>query len=143
MEKMIFNQTKNIWKHNDGGLKESRFKSKRQRGDCVIRSIALATDQPYDQVFDALCDVAKETGFLPNQDETYETYLRRLGWKKHKPQRNFGGSLKRLENFNSEGKTCIVRVRRHLVTIKDNVILDSWDCKFYAACSYYTKELNA
>ena len=62
----MINQTLNIWKKNDGGLEDSRFKSKRKRGDCVVRAIALATDIPYDQVFDGLCDTAKETGFLPS-----------------------------------------------------------------------------
>ena len=136
---MNINKTNNVWKKNDGGLKDSRFKSKKKRGDCVIRAIALATDIPYDKVFDGLCDTAKETGFLPNQDDTYELYLARLGWRKNKPQRS-GTGLLPLGMFNSEGKTSIVKVRNHLVTVKDNTILDTWDSKFYSACSYYTKE---
>jgi hypothetical protein len=138
-EPMLVNKTLNVWEKNDGGLKESRFKSKKKRGDCVIRAIALATDISYDKVFDDLCDVAKETGFLPNQEETFEPYLASLGWRKNKPQR-MGRCLVPLEMFNSRGKTSIVRVRRHLVTVKDNLILDTYDTKFYSACSYYTKE---
>ena len=42
---MNLNKTRYMFgKKMHGGLKDSRFKSKRKRGDCVIRAIALATD---------------------------------------------------------------------------------------------------
>tara|TARA_R100001244_G_scaffold31222_1_gene30038 strand:- start:301 stop:738 length:438 start_codon:yes stop_codon:yes gene_type:complete len=134
----LVNKTVNVFVKNDGGLKETKFKSKKRRGDCVVRAITIALNQPYELVFNSLCDLAKETGFLPNDDETFSLYLKNNGWEKHKPQR-VGRYLKRLENFNSEGITAIVIVRNHLVCVSDGKIYDTWDCKYRCANSYFTK----
>ena len=141
IESALFNKTVNVFVKSDGGLKETKFKSKRKRGDCIVRAITIALNLPYEVVFKSLCDLAKETGFFPNDDETYGLYLKRNGWIKNKPQRVDGG-LKTLERFNSEGITAIVNTRSHLVCVSNGKIYDTWDCKFYCANSYYTKDNN-
>jgi len=141
IESALFNKTVNVFVKSDGGLKETKFKSKRKRGDCIIRAITIALNLPYEVVFKSLCDLAKETGFFPNDDETYGLYLKQNGWIKNKPQRVDGG-LKTLERFNSEGITAIVNTRSHLVCVSNGKIYDTWDCKFYCANSYYTKDNN-
>ena len=138
-EPILMNKTLNVFVKEDGGLKETKFKSRRKRGDCVVRAITIALNLPYEVVFKSLCDLAKETGFFPNDDETYGLYLKQNGWIKNKPQRT-GRSLKRLENFNSAGITAIVNTRNHLVCVSNGKIYDTWDCKFYCANSYYTKQ---
>jgi len=141
IEPVLFNKTVNVFVKSDGGLKETKFKSKRKRGDCIVRAITIALNLPYEVVFKSLCDLAKETGFFPNDDETYGLYLKQNGWIKNKPQRVDGG-LKTLERFNSEGITAIVNTRSHLVCVSNGKIYDTWDCKFYCANSYYTKDNN-
>jgi len=141
IESALFNKTVNVFVKSDGGLKETKFKSKRKRGDCIVRAITIALNLPYEVVFKSLCDLAKETGFFPNDDETYGLYLKQNGWIKNKPQRVDGG-LKTLERFNSEGITAIVNTRSHLVCVSNGKIYDTWDCKFYCANSYYTKDNN-
>ena len=135
----VINKTVNVFVKEDGGLKETEFKSKRKRGDCVVRAITIALGKQYEEVFNSLCDLSKQTGFFPNHDETYGLYLKQNGWIYNKPQRS-GRGLKSLERFNSKGITAIVKVRNHLVCVSDGKIYDSWDCKFYAANSYWTKE---
>ena len=130
---------KTIFVKHDGGLKETDFKSKKKRGDCVVRAITIALSLPYEMVFKGLCDLAKETGFFPNDDETFNLYLEQHGWIKNKPQRGRGGGLKSLENFNSKDITAIVKTRGHLVCISDGTIYDTYDCKFSCAYSYWTK----
>jgi len=132
----------NTWIKTDGGLRASRFKSKAKRADCVVRAISIATQKPYEEVFDELLDLSKQTGFFPNADQTWELYIKNLGWNKNKPQRNQRGDLIRLVKFNSLNKTSIVKTRIHLVTIKHNVIMDAFDNKYSIAYSYYTKSLN-
>ena len=34
----LVNKTVNVFVKNDGGLKETKFKSKKRRGDCVVKS---------------------------------------------------------------------------------------------------------
>ena len=141
IESVLFNKTVNVFVKSDGGLKETKFKSKRKRGDCVVRAITIGLKKPYEEVWESLCDLSKQTGWFPNNDETYGLYLNQNGWVKNKPQRT-GRSLKSLENFNSEGITAIVSTRNHLVCVSDGKIYDTWDCKFYCANSYYTKDNN-
>ena len=137
-EPFVVNKTVNVFVNDDGGLKETSFKSKRKRGDCVVRALSIGLKKPYTEIFNSLCDLAKETGFFPNDDDTYGPYLKQNGWIKNKPQR-VNGHLKSLENFNSKGITAIVIVRGHLVCVSDGKIYDSWDCKFYCAHSYWPK----
>jgi hypothetical protein len=133
------NHTVNVYVKSDGGLKETRFKSKKRRGDCVVRAITIALGKSYEEVFNDLCDLAKETGFFPNSEETFTLYLKKNGWIKNKPQR-VGKYLKTLENFNSNDTTAIVNVRNHLVCVSDGKIYDTWDSKYRCANSYYTKK---
>jgi hypothetical protein len=43
------------WRHNDGGRSEAGFQGR--TGDCVCRSIAIATGKPYVEVYDELRDL--------------------------------------------------------------------------------------
>jgi len=128
----------------DGGLKKSRFKSKKKRGDCVVRSIAIALNKSYEEIFDELADISKETGFFHNAPETYERLLAKYNYYKNKPQRYPGSSTAvQLLDFNSKGRTTLVHVYKHLTVIKDNAVNDLWDCRTYTAqCYYQQKELH-
>ena len=43
----------------DGGRKESGYKSKKS-GDCVCRAISIATGKDYQEVYDALNELAEK-----------------------------------------------------------------------------------
>ena len=139
LQPFFTNETVNVFVKADGGLEQTTFPSKKKRGDCVARAITIALNLPYEVVFKNLCDLAKETGFWPNDEETWGLYLKNNGWEKHKPQR-ISGNLKRLEQFNSRGITAIVKTRSHLVCVSEGKIFDTFDCKYSCAYSYWTKE---
>ena len=142
LEPFLTNETVNVFVKSNGGLKETTFPSKKQRGDCVVRAITIAFGDPiykYEEIFNGLCDLAKETGFWPNDEETWGLYLEQHGWIKNIPQR-VSGNLKRLEEFNSRGITAIVKTRSHLVCVSEGKIFDTSDCKYSCAYSYWTKE---
>ena len=50
--------------------------------DCVIRAIALATNQSWDKVFTDLCEIAFKKKRMLNDPRVYEKYLSQLGWNK-------------------------------------------------------------
>ena len=145
LEPFLTNETVNVFIKSDGGLEQTTFPSRKKRGDCVVRAITIALANPtyrYEEVFNSLCDLAKETGFFPTHEETWGLYLKNNGWIKNKPQR-VNGHLKRLEEFNSRGITAIVKTRLHLVCVSEGKIFDTYDCKFSCANSYWTKEATA
>ena len=46
-----------LWQYNDGGRAAAGYKG--QTGDCVTRAIAIATERPYREVYDALFDASR------------------------------------------------------------------------------------
>ena len=140
IEPVLFNKTVNVFVKADGGLEKTTFPSKKKRGDCVVRAIAIALGLPYEAIFKDLCNLAMETGFFPNDDETFGLYLKQHGWVKNKPQRNTYGRLKTLEHFDSKGITAIVKTRSHLVCVSEGKIFDTYDHKFSCANSYWIKK---
>lgn len=130
------------YEKNHGG-RENYFPTKYQKdltGDCVIRSIAIASGLDYMKVFSDLCDLAKETGFLPNFPETYEKYIESIGFIKHKPLKNQKGKKYEVRHFPIEpGKSYIIKTRSHLTAIKGGIHYDTWWCGESCANSYWTK----
>ena len=53
----------------------------RQTGDCVIRAIAIATDQSWRRVYRQLCDLGEKHADLPNSNMIWGMYLRERGAK--------------------------------------------------------------
>jgi hypothetical protein len=74
---------------HDGGRAEAGYKG--LTGDCVVRSIAIATRKPYQEVYDALNTLAAEERISKRHRRrsnsrtgvgrsTYERYLKGIGW---------------------------------------------------------------
>ena len=105
-------------------------------GDCVVRAIALATNQTWNDVYKKLCDIGLELNQMPNDNKVYEKYLEELGWAKQKQLRkpdNTKYNLIELAEMTAQanqgrGATTIVRVANHLTVISRGKILDTWNC---------------
>mgnify|MGYP003146635057 CR=1 FL=1 len=61
------------YKFNNGGWKGAK------RGDCVARAISIATEKPYDEIFNGLLIWAKEAKDLPNSKKVYMAFLHAHG----------------------------------------------------------------
>ena len=53
----------------------------RETGDCVIRAVAIVTDQSWREAYWALCEQGAIIGDLPNNNAVWGTYLRERGGK--------------------------------------------------------------
>jgi len=51
----------------------------KQTGDCVIRAIAIATDQSWRETYRDLCEEGERSGDLPNSNPVWGNYLRKRG----------------------------------------------------------------
>lgn len=124
-------------KINDGGRAAAGYKG--SAGDCVTRAIAIATDQPYQTVYDAINEAAKDERASKRRrgrssartgvhKPTYKTYLAALGWK-WVPTMTIGQGCKvHLRADELPPGRLIVSVSRHLVAVIDGVIHDTHDC---------------
>jgi hypothetical protein len=124
------------WVYDDGGRVAAGYKGK--AGDCVTRSIAIATGLPYQQVYDAINQEAKRertgkrkrgksSARMGVHKPTYRRYLESLGWK-FTPTMGIGTGCKvHLADGELPIGRLIVVVSRHLVAVIDGVIHDTHD----------------
>ena len=125
---------------NNGG-RENYFpvdKKKDATNDCVVRAIAIATEQDYLVVRDCLFDLAKEQGRMPNDDKIYEAYLSQIGWVKKKPMRNKHNRKLRLHQVKINTNAIFI-TSGHVCAVINNDLNDRWDCRNWCANSYYVK----
>ena len=123
------------WVFNDGGRLASGFKC--MSGDCVTRSIAIATKKPYREVFDKLNLLAenerpkgKKKRSNSNNGvykKTYKKYIASLGWE-WVPTMQIGSGCKvHLKENELPNGILIVEVSKHVTCVIDGVIFDTHD----------------
>lgn len=131
------------WSYNDGGRKEAGYKG--ETGDCVVRSIAIALQLPYQEVYDELMarsaaygrtrrsHAAKQIlikGASPRNGvygEVYKPYLKEKGWL-WQPTMFVGQGCKvHLRSDELPRGRLILRLSRHVTTVIDGVIHDIYD----------------
>ena len=133
------------------------------RGDCVPRAITIATELPYQIVFDELqrrqtewrikSNSKKAYNKKPHRNkcymgtykEAYKPYLEELGWT-WVPKMFIGQGFKTyLRKEDLPPGRLIVKVRKHLTAVVDGVVNDTWDCSQggnKGVYGYYYKEGN-
>lgn len=125
------------FKYNDGGRKAAGYTGK--TGDCVCRSIAIATGIPYQEVYETINyhsqferrgkrkkGISSARGGVYR--DTYRKILKNLGWN-WKPTMLVGQGCKvHLDKEELPMGKLIVSVSRHMTCVIDGVIYDTHDC---------------
>lgn len=125
------------FQYNDGGRAAAGYKGETR--DCVTRAIAIATQKPYQEVYDALYQIAQRervgkrkkrisnpaTGIF---NFTQDRYLESLGWIWTPTMRIGQGCKVHLRDGELPMGRLIVSVSRHMVAVIDGVIHDTHDC---------------
>ena len=107
--------------------------------DCVVRAIATATGKSWDEVFDALCEIAQKDKLMPNDEKCYGKYLKSLGWKKVGQPRKADNKkytaaewCEKLLAYNNKQPRLVNVGCRHITCIKPidgkYKVFDTWDC---------------
>jgi hypothetical protein len=123
------------WVFDDGGRQAAGFKG--DTGDCVTRSIAIATGLPYLTVYAALNDAAQRerprgkrkrsharTGV---KTATIRRYLDGLGWEWVPTMQIGSGCTVHLRDDELPAGRLIVSVSKHITAVIDGVIHDTHD----------------
>ena len=120
---------------DDGGRAEAGFRG--NTGDCVTRSIAIATEQPYREVYDELNKLAKKE--RPRNGKTrssaregvhrttYHRYMLIAGWFWVPTMFIGSGCTVHLREDELPMGNLVVRVSKHVTAVKDGVIHDTHD----------------
>ena len=132
--------TKLDYKFNDGGRKESGYQG--IAGDCVARSIAIASGLPYQQVYDTLAQgqgtqrkskhhtkkVRSARNGISVKRKWFKDYMASIGFK-WTPTMLIGSGCKvHLRKGELPSGNLVVSVSKHYTAVIDGVINDIYDC---------------
>lgn len=97
-------------------------------GDCVVRAISVATDQPWEDVYDHLYLVGRRIYDMENSNEVWGLYLYALGFDpfllpEYCPQ---CVTIKEFCRYFPRGRY-IIGTGSHAVAIIDGDYYDTWD----------------
>tara|TARA_Y100000593_G_scaffold69366_1_gene127418 strand:+ start:8071 stop:8517 length:447 start_codon:yes stop_codon:yes gene_type:complete len=145
------------FKYNDGGRAEAGYKG--TTGDCVARAVAIAAALPYKKVYDQLAEgnatqrttknSSKSSGKktarngIDTRRKWFKDYMKSLGFK-WTPTMGIGTGCKVHLTANELPKgTLICSVSRHITTVIDGVINDTYNCSrdgTRCVYGYWTKD---
>jgi hypothetical protein len=124
--------------YDDGGRAAAGFKG--DANDCVVRAVAIATGQPYRDVYAALSDGCREQrktkrsktkasarNGVNTQRQWFKDYMKSLGWKWTPTMRIGTGCRVHLHDGELPMGRLIVAVSKHYTTVIDGVIHDTYD----------------
>jgi hypothetical protein len=125
------------WEFDDGGRAAAGYRG--DTGDCVVRAIAIATDTPYQSVYDDLNGLVtkherKRAGRSKSSSRTgirraiSDRYLTACGWT-WVPTMHIGSgcTVHLREGELPATGAIIVHVSRHMVAVVDGVLRDTSD----------------
>ena len=132
------------FQNNDGGREKAGYKG--STGDCVTRSICNASGLPYEKVYDDLyklstnwrlnsnsryANVAKPQNDSPRTGvikDVYDSYIKSLGFKWIPTMKIGQGCKVHLRKDELPQGKLIVRVSKHITSVIDGVINDTYNC---------------
>ena len=133
---------KNKFKESHGGReKYVAIKYKKDTtGDCALRAISHFLEEDYKYIRKDLFNLASKMWRMPNDDVVIEKYLNNIGIKKQSPLKRVGNKKYKIGNFPLIGNY-LIRCSKHVTCLKNGVVHDTWDCRNWAAQSFYSYNL--
>ena len=126
------------FEYNDGGRAAAGYKG--DAGDCVVRAVAIATQQPYQTVYDALssgCRTQRLTrrskpkasarDGVNTRRQWFNDYMTALGWRWTATMGIGTGCKVHLTDGELPMGRLIVKVSKHYTTVIDGVVHDTYD----------------
>jgi hypothetical protein len=125
------------FRYHDGGRAAAGYRGK--TGDCVVRSIAIATGLPYQHVYDSVnrASTRERTGTRKRgvsnartgvYKSTIHRVMKELGWVWTPTMQIGSGCTVHLRPEELPSGRLIVSVSKHLTAMIDGMIYDTHDC---------------
>lgn len=105
------------------------------KGDCVIRGFCGMLGEDWDKVFMDMCLLGAKYHDMPNSRSIIDKYAHERGLIK----KSLPDYMTLREFAKTYSGTYLVNLRSHVACVKDNQIMDTWDCGEYKVKTYYTK----
>ena len=110
-------------------------------GDCVVRAISTALNQPWERTYIDLCIEGFMFHDLPNANAIWASYLAYKGFKRH-PLPDTCPVCYTVADFAAEHPegVYVVATGSHAVCVKDGNVFDNWDSSGEVATYFFAKE---
>ena len=110
-------------------------------GDCTVRAISLALNQPWEDTYLGLCLKGYILCDMPSANDVWGSYLIDKGWEYHRLQETCPFCYT-INDFCNDFPTgdYIVATGTHVVYIKDGMYYDAWDSGNKTPIFYFTKK---
>ena len=118
-------------------------KGKYRHQDCSIRAICAATEKPWEEVYDLLCEAGKKVCDAPTSDQAVEYTLLKLGFEKCSVKPTKGSTRPDPCHLTEENfkKRLVMRVSNHFVGGRGGKYYDCWNCGEKGIYRYYQKDM--
>lgn len=113
----------------------------RNTGDCAIRAVSLALDVDWETAYALIAMNGFLMGDVISSNSVWGAVLRQNGFSRYAVP-NTCPDCYTVGDFADENPhgVYVVGTGNHVVTIKDGVVLDSWDSRNELPVYYWTKE---
>ena len=105
-------------------------------GDCTVRAICKATNQPWEKVFCALAAYGLSCKDMPSANHVWGQYLRELGFHRHLIEDDT--TVEEFCRAHPKG-TYILAIDGHVVCAVDGYFYDTWDSGQEIPIYYWTR----
>lgn len=126
-----------------GYIKENLNPDHLRVGDCVIRAIAKATEQAWEETYIGVAIKGLEMHDMPSANHVWGAYLKDKGFvRKHVEDGN--EQFYTVEDFAHDHPqgTYVLAISGHVVCVKDGVLYDSWDSREEIPIYYFEREVK-
>lgn len=124
------------WEYNDGGREAAGYKG--SAGDCVCRAISIATEIPYQRVYELINEYGKQerlTSRRPKRSsarngvykDTIRKVMEELGWEWIPTMSIGSGCTVHLRSGELPMGRLVVNCSKHCTAVIDGVINDTYD----------------
>lgn len=109
-------------------------------GDCAVRAVSVALDLSWYEAFDLLCEQSREMCDMPSSDAVWGAVLRSAGFRRYAIP-NTCPDCYTASDFAVDHPhgVYVLAFGGHVATVRDGVLLDSWDSSNEVPIYYYSR----
>ena len=115
----------------------------RNVGDCAVRAVSLALDTDWETAYALIAMNGYLMGDMPSSNSVWGAVLRQNGFYRHAVPNSCPDcySVADFADDHPEG-VYVVGTGNHVCTIKDGIVMDSWDSRKEVPVYYWSRKEN-
>lgn len=111
-------------------------------GDCVVRAVAIATDETWEKAYIDICIEGFMMGDMPSSNPVWASYLRSKGFTRHELPNTCPNCYTVRDFCNDFPRGIFIAATgSHVVCVMDGDYYDAWDSGDEIVTYFFSKEV--